>query len=131
MRQFAVTAAMVLGLSAQDMARAGTTTGTLAVNIALARNAGLCTSELLSQPSSAIVRIACATGQFVSIVANSSKPFPGGPNAAYQFIFGAGQPLPADVPGTISPAIDAGTVTGMRIFNTSGWLGPIELLVSF
>lgn len=131
MRHLAVTATMVLGLSAQGMAMAGTTTGTLAVNISLQGNAALCTSQTLSQATNAIVRVVCGTGQFVSIEANPAKPFLGVHGGAYRFSFGPGLPRPADGYDGISPYIGAGTVTAMRILNVNGKLGPIELLVSF
>ena len=49
MRQLAAVTAMVLALSAQGVAMAGATTGALMVTISLQGNAGLCTSQTLSQ----------------------------------------------------------------------------------
>ena len=122
---------MALALSTQSLAMAGATTGTFAVNISLQGNAGLCTSQTLSQATSAIVRVACAAGQFVSIEVNPAKPFLGVHGGAYRFNFVAGLARPQDGYGGINASMDSGTVTALRILNASGGPDPIELLISF
>ena len=131
MRHFAVTTAMVLGLSAQGVALAGASTGAFAVSISLQGNAGICTSQTLSQATGALVRVACATGQFVNIEVDPAKPFLGVHGGAYRFNFGPGLAWPQGEYGGISPSLDAGTCTALRILNASGGPDPIELLISF
>ena len=130
-RLFAIASAVVLGLITHKMAMAGATSGTFAVHISLQGNAGLCTSQTLSQAAGAIVRVACATGQFVSIEVDPAKPFLGTHGGAYRFNFADGLAKPQDGYGGINSFLDAGTVTALRILNTSRGPGPIELLISF
>ena len=131
MRQLAAVTAMVLALSAQGVAMAGATTGTLMVTISLQGNAGLCTSQTLSQVTSALVRVACTSGQFVNIEVDPAKPFLGVHGGAYRFSFGPGLVWPQHGYGGISPSLDAGTVTALSIPSANRGLGPIELLVIF
>lgn len=113
------------------MATAGVSSGTFAVTISLQGNPGLCTSQTLSQAASAIVRVACATGQFVSIEFDPAKPFFGTHGGAYRFNFADGLAKPQDGYGGINSLLDSGTVTALRILNTGHGSSPIELLISF
>jgi len=91
---------------------------------------GVCTSEALSERTRAVVRVVCATGQFVSIA-----PLPGGrvigtQGGAYTYFFGSsfGSLQRAD---SGEFATGGGSIASFRIFNVTEIEGPVEMLVSF
>ena len=130
------------------VSQAGTSTGQLSVNITLTGAAGgtgvntaaqsapgVCISQSQSEQTSALVRVVCGTGQFVSITANPNARFLGTHGGAFRFVLSpgnlssnlqlAGQGLPNNFyPGT-------GTVTAWRIANVDGSEGPLEVLLTF
>jgi hypothetical protein len=49
-----------------------------------------CTSETLTEPTNAVVRVVCATSQFVSIAPSPGKPFLGTHDGAFRYNLGTG-----------------------------------------
>ena len=93
--------------------------------------AASCVNESLSQQNNALVRVVCATGQFVSIEPAPGKPFLGTHGGAFRFNMGADTFTALGSSGFGNPYLGAGTVTGLRIYNANGADGPLEMLVSF
>src|SRR5690349_22886013 len=138
---------LLAGLAPSFGGAAGTRSGTFSVNICLksggecvapspatpaapATAPGVCTSDTLSERTGAVVRVVCATGQFVSIA-----PLPGGrvigtQGGAYTYFFGSsfGSLQRADG-GEF--ATGGGSIASFRIFNVTEIEGPVEMLVSF
>ena len=131
------------------VSQAGTSTGQFAVNITLTGAGigtagvhtstqsapGVCISQTLSQQTSALVRVACSTGQFVSITANSASRFLGTHGGAFRFVSSQGslsfnpQLAGSELPNYFYPG--TGTVTAWRIVNVDGSDGPFEVLLTF
>jgi hypothetical protein len=86
-----------------------------------------CTSATLTEQANAVVRVVCATSQFVSIAPLSGKPFPGTHDGAFRYNLGTG----ATGNATTTTTTGASTVTGLRIYNAHGSAGPLEMLVRF
>jgi hypothetical protein len=86
-----------------------------------------CTSETLTEPTNAVVRVVCATSQFVSIAPSPGKPFLGTHDSAFRYNLGTG----ATGKATTTTTTGASTVTGLRIYNANGSTGPLEMLVRF
>ena len=112
----------------------GSETGS-GVNTAAQSAPGVCISESLSERTNALVRVVCATGQFVSIAANPNSRLLGTHGGAFRFVLNPGNDnsFPQLVgqgqsndfyPGT-------GTVTAWRIYNVNGSEGPFEVLLTF
>jgi hypothetical protein len=91
---------------------------------------GVCTSDTLSERTGAIVRVVCATGQFVSIGPRPGGRFIGTHGGAYTYYFGPafGALYRADS-GEFTTG--TGTIASFRIFNVTEIEGPVEMLVSF
>ena len=137
---------LLAGLAPSFGGAAGTRSGTFTVNICLksggdcvapspaapadpATPPGVCTSDTLSERTGAVVRVVCATGQFVSIA-----PLPGGPvlgtqGSAYTYFFGSSFGSLQHTGGEL--ATGGGTIASFRIFNVTEIEGPVEMLVSF
>ncbi len=128
---------LMLACTASGMA--GTVTGQFAVNIQLSGAGsgtgagsapGVCISQTLSEQTNALVRVVCATGQFVSITALPGRQFLGTHGGAFRYVLNTsrvsgGMTGPDDFyPGT-------GTATTLRIYNVNGDDGPLEMLVRF
>lgn len=92
---------------------------------------GICTSQTLSDAAHATVRVACNTGQFVSIEPAPGRPFAGSHGGAYRFNFGPGLPFASGLAGSSGFHAGSGTVTALRVMNLSGRESPLEMLVSF
>lgn len=90
----------------------------------------VCISETLSEQTNAMVRVVCATGQFVSITPLPGKAFLGTHGGAFRYTQDAGSFSPAPT-GKAMPQTGAETVTALRIYNANGSDGPLEMLVSF
>ncbi|WP_411878437.1 hypothetical protein [Polaromonas sp. YR568] len=86
-----------------------------------------CTSETLTEPTNAVVRVVCATSQFVSIAPSPGKPFLGTHDSPFRYNLGTG----AAGNATTTTTTGASTVTGLRIYNAYGSAGPQEMLVRF
>lgn len=86
-----------------------------------------CTSETLNEQTNAVVRVVCATSQFVSIAPSPGKPFLGTHGGAFRYNLGTG----ATGHATTTTTTGASTVTGLRIYNAYGSAGPLEMLVRF
>ena len=131
------------GLAPGYCGAAGTRSGAFTVNICLKSGAdcvapspaaratppGVCTSDTLSERTGAVVRVVCATGQFVSIA-----PLPGGrviatQGGAYTYFFGSSFGSLQRAGGEF--ATGGGTIASFRIFNVTEIEGPVEMLVSF
>lgn len=91
----------------------------------------VCISETLSEQTNALVRVACGTGQFVSITPFPGKRFLGTHGGAFRYSTGAGMFSAALQSVAGNPYIGTGTVTALRIYNANGSDGPLEMLVSF
>lgn len=129
-----------------DLSVAGTSAGLFSVSITLSNTgfvappvpgmgvptprSGVCISETLSEQTNALVRVACATGQFVSITPLPGKRFLGTHGGAFRYSMGAGA-FSAARPGAGNPYMGTGTVTALRIYNASGSDEALEMLVSF
>ena len=96
---------------------------------------GICLSQNLSAQTNAVVRVVCATGQFVSISANPVTQFLGTHGGAFRYILSPEATylnsqlneqgsLSGFYPGT-------GTVTAWRSYNADGSLKLLEMLLSF
>lgn len=114
---------------------AGTASGIFSVQINL--NAGrygdICISSALSQQTNAVVRVACAGGQFVSIEPRPGSAFVGTHGGAWRFVFQRNTPIPAFLMGDGESAanIGTGTITAMRLLDVQQRDETLELLVSF
>lgn len=92
---------------------------------------GACISETLGRQAQALVRVACGSGQFVSITPMPGKPFLGTHGGAFRYhidVGAASTVLPADADSFYR---DMGTVTALRVFNANDPDGFLELLVRF
>jgi hypothetical protein len=132
---------LLAGLPAGFSGAAGVSSGGFIVNICLksggdcaapaaaieARSSGVCTSDTLSERTGAVVRVVCASGQFVSIAPRPGGRFLGTHGGAYSYSFGpAFGALHNGEFGTGS-----GTIASFRIYNVTENEGPLEMLVSF
>lgn len=139
LRAIAGTAILAAACAAVPCA-AGTGSGQFAVNISLSTTAnggsgsaspasGICISQSASEQTGAIVRVACQTGQFVSI-----SPLPGGRfvdthGGAYAYYFGSQSSGPIEV-GKWGTGDSLGTIASLRVYAGEG-AGVLEMLVSF
>ncbi|MDB5941586.1 MAG: hypothetical protein JWQ13_1152 [Ramlibacter sp.] len=107
---------------------AGTASGAFVVQIRL-DGSGLCLSQALSEETNALVSVTCSGGQFVSIAPAPDKPFAGTQGGAFRFHF---EPL-AKLRLLSGPPVPfgAGTVTALRVYNSDGGDGAVEMMVSF
>lgn len=93
--------------------------------------AAVCISETLSEQTNALVRVACGTGQFVSITPFPGKRFLATHGGAFRYSIGTGRFSASLRSGESNPYLGAGTVTALRIYNASGSNEALEMLVSF
>lgn len=95
----------------------------------------VCVSETLSEQVNALVRVVCGAEQFVAITPLPGKAFLATHGAALRYHLDAGLTgKVASALGGSAAQLGAGTaatVTVLRIYNTSGVDGPLEMLVSF
>ena len=114
------------------MTDSGTTSG---VNTAAQSAPGVCISQTLSEQTNALVRVVCATGQFVSITANPNARYLGTHGGAFRFVLSANdtnsdsQLLGQGRTNDFYPGV--GTVTAWRIYNVNGSDEPFEILLTF
>lgn len=92
---------------------------------------GVCISQTLSEQTSALVQVACQTGQFVSITPIPGRPFLGTHGGAFRYGFNGNNVSGGSMFNAGNPYIGAGTITALRIYNADGSDGPLEMLVSF
>jgi hypothetical protein len=120
---------------ALTQAHAGTANGVFNVNISLNAPAqpssGVCVSSALSVQTNAIVKVVCATNQFVSIESMPGQPFVGTHGGAHRFVFGPGTVVPAFLWNEEDGRIGTGTITALRVLHLNPLKDRIELLVSF
>ena len=109
---------------------AGQATGSFNVVVTLNKT-GTCTSQTLSEQTNALVKVVCATGQFVSISPAPGKPFLGTHGDAFRYSFRTNSVSSLGNIGDEGFYPGAGTVTGLRIYNANGPDGQFEMLVSF
>ena len=77
-----------------------------------------------------MVRVVCATGQFVSIGPRSGGRFIGTQGGAYTYFFGPSfGAIQRSTSGEL--ATGTGTITSFRIYNVTEIEVPLEMLVSF
>jgi hypothetical protein len=122
-------------LAAMGHCLAGTAAGVFDVRIVLDKPGhsppptGLCISSTLSAQTNAIVRVVCATGQFVSIESAPGSPFVGTHGGAHRYILGTA--VPPSLQGEDDLQMGAGTVTALRVINLNAQQDRLELWVSF
>ena len=96
---------------------------------------GICTNQLQSQATNALVKVVCGAGQFVSIEAVPDRPFLGTHGGAHRFSFGSSSAmrleLTSGINGYIGAGVGSGTVTALQVLNLNYLDGPLEMLVSF
>lgn len=113
---------------------------------------GLCISQTLSEQFGAVVRIVCATGQYVSITPLPGKRFPGSYGGAFRYpLLGGQYPLlvapegvdqstPSSLNNQYSPALRAGynrfypglsSVTDLPVYRIEGLDSQLDMLVTF
>ncbi len=97
---------------------------------------GVCTSQSQSNQSNAVVQVMCATGEFVSIEPDPSKPFTGTNGAAFRYQVAAGsrqsdQNTDSGGRGTGFTAGNGSTVTGWRTFQSTDLTDPLALVITF
>lgn len=109
---------------------AGQTSGSFDVVVNLEKTDS-CTSAALSEQTDALVKVVCATGQFVSISPAPGKPFLGTHGGAFRYNFRTNSASSLGNIGAESFYPGMGTVTGLRIYNANGPDGQFEMLVSF
>jgi hypothetical protein len=109
-------------------AMAATAPGNFVVTV---NTAGICTSSTLSQQTSALVKVTCQGGQFVSIEPRDGAPFVGTHGGAYRYTFGRATAIPAFLQSESDSRIGQGTITAMRVLNLTERDKQLELLVSF
>ena len=111
---------------------AGSGSGTLGVDITLSTGApaGVCISETLSEQNGATVRVACESGQFISISPIPGGRFVGTHGGAYSYYFGSTL-RGINVAGHGEFAHGAGSIASYRIFGVTEVEGRLDLLVSF
>lgn len=97
----------------------------------LLQSGGCIISQTLSEQTNAVVRVACRTGQFVSIAPQPGKPFLGAHGGAFRYHLGGAGLLAKAASGGADPYVGLGTVTALRIFSSGGSDEPVEMLVSF
>jgi hypothetical protein len=136
------TMCLLAGLAAGFAGAAGLRSGNFAVNICLsdtgncappavasvAKPSSVCTSETLSERTGAVVKVVCASGQFVSIGPRQGGRFIDTHGGAYTYSFG---PSFLNRTGSGEFASGTGTVASFRIYNVREIEGPLEMLVSF
>ena len=144
LRRTIVGAIGLLAALAAGFSSAAGVTGGVTVNICLrsaadcaqpasappAASSGVCTSDTLSESTGAVVRVVCATGQFVSIGPRPGAGFIGTQGGAYTYFFG---PSFGSIQRSTSgeSATGTGTITSFRIYNVTEIEAPLEMLVSF
>ena len=126
------------------------------LNISIVLNppslSGLCVSQTLSEQFGAVVRIVCATGQYVSITPLPGKRFPGSYGGAFRYPLlggqyplmlapeGVGQSTPSSLNNQYSPALRAGynrfypglsSVTDLPVYRIEGLDSQLDMLVTF
>ena len=92
---------------------------------------GICISQTLSEKTNATVQVVCNSGQFVSIDPRPGSRFLGTHGGAYRYKLDAGRFFGQIPSGEAFAFVGNGTITALRIYNTDGNDGPLELLVSF
>lgn len=135
-------ACLLAALATAFPATAGSAAGAVGVRITLATQGsggggaasgigvpGVCISQTLSEQNGAIVRVACESGQFVSI-----SPVPGGRfidthGGAYTYHFGSLGA--ANHSGDGDFAYGSGTIASFRVYSVQETDGPLDMLVSF
>lgn len=123
-------------LTAASSCIAGNASGTFTINIALNTGAspssanGVCVSQTLSEENGATVKIACDSGQFVSISPVPGGRFVGTHGGAYGYYFTHAFQA-TDVAGTGEFANGAGSTAAFRVLGISESERNFDLLVSF
>jgi hypothetical protein len=135
---------LLAALAADFSSAAGVNTRGVTVNVCLrsgadcaapasapvAASSGVCTSDTLSESTGAVVRVVCATGQFVSIGPRPGGRFIGTQGGAYTYFFGPSfGAIQRSTSGEL--ATGTGTITSFRIYNVTEIEVPLEMLVSF
>jgi len=123
---------------------AGLRSGSFTVNICLksgadcvapspaapAASSSVCTSDTLSERTGAVVRVVCASGQFLSIAPRPGGRFIDSHGGTYTYSFGPSfGALYRASSGEFTQG--TGTVASFSIFNVTEIEGPVEMLVSF
>jgi hypothetical protein len=140
---------LVTGLVATVCA-AGNDAAQVSVSIVLnpPLQSGLCVSQTLSEQFGAVVRIVCATGQYVSITPAPGKQFPGAFGGAFRYPLFSGQYSPtlafeAVGQSTQSPrnnTLRTGynrfypgsvSVTDLPVYRVEGLNSQLDMLVTF
>jgi hypothetical protein len=148
LRSIGIAALTLAALAASGLAAGGTASASFGVNILLippgggvavtstgspAANpigspSGSCISASLSERNGALVRVVCASGQFVSISPSPGQRFFGTHGGAYGYYFG---PAYGAIHRTAYGGAGGGTITSFRVYSIEGADGPLDLLVSF
>lgn len=116
--------------SASCLAGTGSTAVRVSIHLTQAQNSGVCVSETLSAGTGATVYVTCDSGQFVDIRPTPGRPFAGVHGGAYRYSFNpAGHAGYGS--GDAAPFVGAGTVTALRVYQSDGNDGTLEMLVSF
>lgn len=92
---------------------------------------GLCISDTLSAATHATVRVACSSGQFVSIEPAPGQPFLGTHGGAFRYHFGPGTEAQSVGVGDMRHSLAAGTVTAYQVRELRERAGRLELWVTF
>ena len=92
--------------------------------------AGTCINETLSEQNGATVRVACASGQFVSISPVPGAPFVGTHGGAYSYHFGSTLRA-GNAAGVGEFAHGAGSTASFRVFGVTEADGRLDLLISY
>jgi hypothetical protein len=115
---------------------AGSVGANFGVNISLQApgrggpGSAICRSETLSEQTGALVRVACASGLFVSISPRPGGRFFGAHGGAHVFSFGPSfGVLEHSVSGMAAGG--AGTIASFRVYSVGAGEGLIDMLVSF
>lgn len=136
MRRIGVAVLALAALAASALAAAGTASGSFGVRIALNLSAaaseapatGTCISESLGAATGAVVRVACASGQFVSISPRYGRRFLGTHGGAYGYYF---RPAQGVIFEPLASAGGSGSITSFRVYGIEEADGPLHMLVSF
>jgi hypothetical protein len=148
LRSIGVAVLALAALAASAIAAAGNAGGTFSVRIGVngaalgppgappgspaapqARAPDTCISESLSARTGAVVRVVCATGQFVSIGPRHGRRFLATHGGAFGYYI---RPTPGVLdPGPGASAGAGGTITSFRVYSMDEAGGPLHMLVSF
>jgi hypothetical protein len=116
---------------------AGSLGANFAVNISLQAPGGgagpgsaICRSETLSEQTGALVRVACASGLFVSISPRPGGRFFGTHGGAHTLSFGPSFGVLEHSLGGVAGG-GAGTIASFRVYSVGAGEGLIDMLVSF